>query len=99
MSQISSLFVTRLYHAELAEHGYPVDMAELEASCWSIAEDDEAVQETGRDPELVKVLCAEFERHVTPETRRAEAYVDRDVPDGPFDAPHELALRVRGLGV
>ena len=45
MSQISSLFVTRLYHAELAEHGYPVDMAELEASCWSIAEDDEAGQE------------------------------------------------------
>ena len=45
MSQISSLFVTRLYHAELAEHGEPVDMAELEASCWSIAEGDEAGQE------------------------------------------------------
>lgn len=45
MSQISSLFVTRLYHAELAEHGDPVDMAELEASCWSIAEGDEAGQE------------------------------------------------------
>ena len=44
MSQISSLFVTRLYHAELAEHGEPVDMAELEASCWSIAEGDEAGQ-------------------------------------------------------
>lgn len=45
MSQISSLFVTRLYHAELAEHGDPVDMAELEASCWSIADGDEAGQE------------------------------------------------------
>ena len=45
MSQISSLFVTRLYHAEIAEHGEPVDMAELEASCWSIAEGDEAGQE------------------------------------------------------
>ena len=45
MSQISSLFVTRLYHAELAEHGDPVDMAELEASCWSIADDDQAGQE------------------------------------------------------
>ena len=45
MSQISSLFATRLYHAELAEHGEPVDMAELEASCWSIAEGDEAGQE------------------------------------------------------
>ena len=45
MSQISSLFVTRLYHAELSEHGEPVDMAELEASCWSIAEGDEAGQE------------------------------------------------------
>ena len=45
MSQISSLFVTRLYHAELTEHGDPVDMAELEASCWSIAEGDKAGQE------------------------------------------------------
>ena len=45
MSQISSLFVTRLYHAQLAEHGDPVDMAELEASCWSIADDDQAGQE------------------------------------------------------
>ena len=45
MSQISSLFVTRLYHAELTEHGDPVDMSELEASCWSIAEGDEAGQE------------------------------------------------------
>ena len=45
MSQISSLFVTRLYHAELTEHGDPVDMSELEASCWSIADGDQAGQE------------------------------------------------------
>lgn len=44
MAQIDSLFVTRLYRAALAEHGKPVDTAELEASCWSIAEDDEAGQ-------------------------------------------------------
>ena len=39
--QIRSLFVTRLYQARLAE----VDQAELEASCLSIAEDDEAGQD------------------------------------------------------
>lgn len=44
MSEISSLFVTRLYRARLAELGKPVDAAELEASCLSIAEDDEAGQ-------------------------------------------------------
>ncbi len=44
MAQISSLFVTRLYHAKLAEHGAPIDGAELEASCYAIAEDDEAGQ-------------------------------------------------------
>jgi len=44
MSTISSLFVTRLYHAKLAEHGVAIDTNELEASCWSIAEDDEAGQ-------------------------------------------------------
>ncbi len=44
MSDISSLFVTRLYRAALRELGKPVDPAELEASCWSIAEDDEAGQ-------------------------------------------------------
>ncbi|MBZ8117162.1 2OG-Fe(II) oxygenase family protein [Roseovarius sp. LXJ103] len=43
MADISSLFVTRLYRAPLSEHG-PVDAAELEASCWSIAQDDEAGQ-------------------------------------------------------
>lgn len=44
MADISSLFVTRLYRAHLRELGQPVDPAELEASCWSIAEDDEAGQ-------------------------------------------------------
>jgi uncharacterized protein (TIGR02466 family) len=44
MTQISSLFVTRLYQARLAELGAPIDIPELEASCWSIAEDDEAGQ-------------------------------------------------------
>ncbi len=45
MSTIESLFVTRLYHARLSEKGDPVDTAELESSCWSIAEDDEAGQD------------------------------------------------------
>ena len=45
MSTISSLFVTRLYRARLSEQGAPVDASELEASCWSIAQDDEAGQD------------------------------------------------------
>jgi uncharacterized protein (TIGR02466 family) len=45
MSQIDSLFVTRLYRAQLSEIGKTVNSAELEASCWSIAEDDEAGQD------------------------------------------------------
>ena len=44
MSQIDSLFVTRLYRARLSEKGKAIDARELEASCWSIAEDDEAGQ-------------------------------------------------------
>lgn len=44
MSRISSLFVTRLYRARLEELGGAIDNPELEASCWSIAEDDEAGQ-------------------------------------------------------
>ncbi|MEY8829766.1 2OG-Fe(II) oxygenase family protein [Sedimentitalea sp. XS_ASV28] len=44
MSQIESLFVTRLYRAALNEFGdIPPD--ELETSCLSIAEDDEAGQD------------------------------------------------------
>lgn len=45
MADISSLFVTRLYRAALSEHGPAVDADELAASCYSIAEDDEAGQE------------------------------------------------------
>jgi len=44
MSQIESLFVTRLYRARLSEHGQAIDPEELVASCYSIAEDDEAGQ-------------------------------------------------------
>ncbi|WP_297773519.1 2OG-Fe(II) oxygenase family protein [uncultured Roseovarius sp.] len=44
MPQISSLFVTRLYRAALSEHAPAIDASELKASCYSIAEDDEAGQ-------------------------------------------------------
>ncbi|WP_372885470.1 2OG-Fe(II) oxygenase family protein [Shimia sp.] len=44
MAHIESLFVTRLYRAKLSEHGSAIDPGELEASCYSIAEDDEAGQ-------------------------------------------------------
>jgi uncharacterized protein (TIGR02466 family) len=44
-TSVRSLFVTRLYHAKLAELGPPVDAEELHASCFSIAEDDEAGQD------------------------------------------------------
>ncbi|MDF0602194.1 2OG-Fe(II) oxygenase family protein [Psychromarinibacter sp. C21-152] len=43
MPDIRSLFATRLYRARLSEDG-SVDPAELEASCYAIAEDDEAGQ-------------------------------------------------------
>jgi len=39
MSQIESLFITRLYRARLSEHGQAIDPEELVASCYSIAED------------------------------------------------------------
>jgi uncharacterized protein (TIGR02466 family) len=42
MSQTTPLFVTRLYRARLSA---TLDAGELEASCYSIAEDDEAGQE------------------------------------------------------
>jgi uncharacterized protein (TIGR02466 family) len=49
MPDIESLFVTRLYRAALSEKGAAPDAvpdtAELETSCWSIAQDDEAGQE------------------------------------------------------
>ncbi|KJS43456.1 MAG: hypothetical protein VR71_10380 [Roseovarius sp. BRH_c41] len=44
MPNIDSLFVTRLYRAALSEHGPAIDAKEMEASCYSIAEDDEAGQ-------------------------------------------------------
>lgn len=44
MSKIASLFVTRLYHAKLSELGNAPDSAELETTCLSIANDDEAGQ-------------------------------------------------------
>ncbi|MFZ5962653.1 2OG-Fe(II) oxygenase family protein [Thalassococcus sp. BH17M4-6] len=44
MAQIDSLFVTRLYRAHLSEQGKAPDADELAASCYSIAEDDEAGQ-------------------------------------------------------
>jgi uncharacterized protein (TIGR02466 family) len=49
MSKTTSLFATRLYRAALSEHAPAVDASELEASCWSIAEDDEAGQDWCED--------------------------------------------------
>ena len=43
MAKTKLLFSTPLYHASLAETG-SFDMDELEKSCWSIAQDDEAGQ-------------------------------------------------------
>lgn len=43
MTKISSLFATPLYHAALKDKAQ-IDMEELQASCWSIADDDEAGQ-------------------------------------------------------
>ena len=43
MAKTKLLFSTPLYHASLAESG-SFDMDELEKSCWSIAQDDEAGQ-------------------------------------------------------
>lgn len=42
MANISSLFVTRLYHAQLSELGEAPDPIELNNACVFIAEDDEA---------------------------------------------------------
>ena len=50
MAEISSLFVTRLYRAELRELGKKrVDYAELKAACEAIAGDDEAGQQWCED--------------------------------------------------
>lgn len=45
MAQIKSLFVTRLYHAKLAEFTPAVDAEELVNTCVSVAEDDDAGQD------------------------------------------------------
>jgi uncharacterized protein (TIGR02466 family) len=45
MPDIRPLFVTPLYRARLAEHPPAIDPRELEASCLSIAEDDDAGHE------------------------------------------------------
>ncbi len=45
MPNITSLFATRLYHAQLSAHGAPIDPEELENSCYAIAHDDEAGQD------------------------------------------------------
>ncbi|KHA53649.1 TIGR02466 family protein [Sulfitobacter geojensis] len=45
MSNIKSLFATRLYHAQLSERGRPINPDELEDSCIAIANDDEAGQD------------------------------------------------------
>ena len=50
MAEISSLFVTRLYHAELKELGKKkIDFDELKAACEAIANDDEAGQQWCED--------------------------------------------------
>ena len=49
MANLRTLFVTPLYHAALSEHGTPIDPDELEASCYGIAEDDEAGQQWSED--------------------------------------------------
>ncbi len=49
MSQITSLFVTRLYQSPLSALGKPIDTGDLKRSCLSIAEDDEAGQQWCED--------------------------------------------------
>ena len=49
MAQIESLFVTRIYRANLNDFGPGVDPEEVEANCWGIAEDDEAGQQWCED--------------------------------------------------
>jgi uncharacterized protein (TIGR02466 family) len=49
MSNITSLFATRLYRANLSELGASLDATELEATCLSIADDDEAGQQWCED--------------------------------------------------
>lgn len=48
MQTLKPLFVTHLYHAQLADHGV-INADELATSCLSIAEDDEAGQQWSED--------------------------------------------------
>ena len=48
MPDIKNLFVTPLYRAQLNDHG-AIDADELHASCYAIAEDDEAGQQWSED--------------------------------------------------
>ena len=50
MTNIKSLFATRLYHAKLSELGKPIDPSELENSCLVIA--DELSETVARIDEL-----------------------------------------------
>ena len=43
MTKINAVFSTPLYHASLTEQG-DIDLDNIERSCWSIAQDDEAGQ-------------------------------------------------------
>ena len=43
MTKINTVFTTPLYHASLTEQG-DIDLDNIERSCWSIAQDDEAGQ-------------------------------------------------------
>ena len=43
MSKTKLLFITPIYNAKLSEVG-KIDIPEIERSCWSIAQDDEAGQ-------------------------------------------------------
>ena len=45
MTQITSLFATRLYRAELSAPDAPIDTDEIARSCYAIAHDDEAGQD------------------------------------------------------
>ncbi|PJI93195.1 uncharacterized protein (TIGR02466 family) [Yoonia maricola] len=49
MSNITSLFATRLYHAKLSALGAALDTDEFEKSCYAIAQDDEAGQDWCED--------------------------------------------------
>lgn len=49
MAQIESLFVTRLYRAQLSDYGPMIDAQELENSCLVIAGDDDAGQDWCED--------------------------------------------------